>query len=188
MLTARHEAESRIEGLEIGADDYVAKPFEPRELSLRISNILKRTRRRRWRRVGAGRVRGLTSITWSAANCGKVRRPIASPTASATCCDSGLAAPGETVPRNALTGDGSGERTRGRRADQPPAAQDRARSRQSLVPAGGARHRLSLGRIAMSTPRPSNTSAPPSRIPTPEGDGRYPKFRTNRAPEKTTEE
>jgi two-component system phosphate regulon response regulator OmpR len=43
MLTARHEAEARIEGLQIGADDYVAKPFEPRELALRIGNILKRT-------------------------------------------------------------------------------------------------------------------------------------------------
>jgi two-component system phosphate regulon response regulator OmpR len=43
MLTARTEAESRIEGLQIGADDYVAKPFEPRELVLRIGNILKRT-------------------------------------------------------------------------------------------------------------------------------------------------
>ena len=44
MLTARDGAESRITGLEIGADDYVSKPFEPRELSLRIANILKRTR------------------------------------------------------------------------------------------------------------------------------------------------
>jgi two-component system, OmpR family, phosphate regulon response regulator OmpR len=43
MLTARDEAQSRIEGLEIGADDYVAKPFEPRELALRINNILKRS-------------------------------------------------------------------------------------------------------------------------------------------------
>jgi two-component system, OmpR family, phosphate regulon response regulator OmpR len=43
MLTARHEAEARIEGLQIGADDYVAKPFEPRELALRINNIFKRT-------------------------------------------------------------------------------------------------------------------------------------------------
>ena len=43
MLTARHEAEARIEGLQIGADDYVAKPFEPRELALRIGNILKRS-------------------------------------------------------------------------------------------------------------------------------------------------
>jgi two-component system phosphate regulon response regulator OmpR len=42
MLTARHEAEARIEGLQIGADDYVAKPFEPRELALRINNILRR--------------------------------------------------------------------------------------------------------------------------------------------------
>src|SRR5437667_10138360 len=44
MLTARGEPESRIQGLEIGADDYVGKPFEPRELSLRIANILKRAR------------------------------------------------------------------------------------------------------------------------------------------------
>jgi two-component system phosphate regulon response regulator OmpR len=44
MLTARDEKESRIKGLEIGADDYLAKPFEPRELSLRVANILKRAR------------------------------------------------------------------------------------------------------------------------------------------------
>jgi two-component system phosphate regulon response regulator OmpR len=43
MLTARAESESRIAGLESGADDYVSKPFEPRELLLRINNILKRT-------------------------------------------------------------------------------------------------------------------------------------------------
>ena len=42
MLTARAEKESRIAGLEIGADDYVAKPFEPRELVLRIRNLLQR--------------------------------------------------------------------------------------------------------------------------------------------------
>src|SRR5689334_1655289 len=42
MLTARDAAESRIKGFEIGADDYVSKPFEPRELSLRIASILKR--------------------------------------------------------------------------------------------------------------------------------------------------
>lgn len=42
MLTARAEPDNRIEGLQLGADDYVAKPFEPRELALRIGNILKR--------------------------------------------------------------------------------------------------------------------------------------------------
>jgi two-component system phosphate regulon response regulator OmpR len=42
MLTARSDADDRIAGLELGADDYVSKPFEPRELSLRIANILKR--------------------------------------------------------------------------------------------------------------------------------------------------
>ena len=43
MLTALAEIDSRIEGLEAGADDYLAKPFEPRELLLRINSIIKRT-------------------------------------------------------------------------------------------------------------------------------------------------
>lgn len=42
MLTARAEPEDRIEGLEVGVDDYMAKPFEPRELVLRLKNILRR--------------------------------------------------------------------------------------------------------------------------------------------------
>jgi two-component system phosphate regulon response regulator OmpR len=42
MLTAKAETEERIEGLEAGVDDYVAKPFEPRELLLRLQNILRR--------------------------------------------------------------------------------------------------------------------------------------------------
>ena len=43
LLTAKGEAKERIEGLEIGADDYLPKPFEPKELILRIQNILKKT-------------------------------------------------------------------------------------------------------------------------------------------------
>jgi two-component system phosphate regulon response regulator OmpR len=45
LLTARGEAEDRIKGLETGADDYLPKPFEPRELTLRINAILKRAAR-----------------------------------------------------------------------------------------------------------------------------------------------
>ena len=44
LLTAKGEAEERIHGLEIGADDYLAKPFEPKELILRIQNILNKTK------------------------------------------------------------------------------------------------------------------------------------------------
>jgi OmpR family response regulator RpaB len=43
MLTARGEVMDRVIGLELGADDYLAKPFEPRELVARIQNILKRS-------------------------------------------------------------------------------------------------------------------------------------------------
>ena len=44
LLTAKGLAENRIEGLETGADDYLGKPFEPKELSLRIKNILNKTK------------------------------------------------------------------------------------------------------------------------------------------------
>jgi len=43
LLTAKGEANERIEGLEVGADDYLPKPFEPKELILRIQNIIKKT-------------------------------------------------------------------------------------------------------------------------------------------------
>ena len=41
LLTAKGEVEDRIKGLELGADDYIGKPFEPKELLLRIKNIIK---------------------------------------------------------------------------------------------------------------------------------------------------
>ncbi|MEU8522953.1 response regulator transcription factor [Streptomyces sp. NBC_01216] len=44
MLTARGDEEDRITGLEVGADDYVTKPFSPRELVLRVESVLRRTR------------------------------------------------------------------------------------------------------------------------------------------------
>ena len=45
LLTAKGEAVDRIKGLEIGADDYLGKPFEPKELLLRIKNILNKTKK-----------------------------------------------------------------------------------------------------------------------------------------------
>ncbi|MEX1010204.1 MAG: response regulator transcription factor [Chthoniobacterales bacterium] len=44
MLTAKAQAEERVAGLELGAEDYVAKPFSPRELILRVENVLRRRR------------------------------------------------------------------------------------------------------------------------------------------------
>tara|TARA_B100000401_G_C52581650_1_gene612847 strand:+ start:92 stop:769 length:678 start_codon:yes stop_codon:yes gene_type:complete len=51
LLTAKGEAIERVEGLEIGADDYLPKPFEPRELILRIQNILDKTKKNNQKRV-----------------------------------------------------------------------------------------------------------------------------------------
>jgi two-component system phosphate regulon response regulator OmpR len=89
MLTARHEAESRIEGLQIGADDYVAKPFEPRELVLRIGNILKRTT--------PPPVEVLEQVEEIIHLTDREREMLRILSAM----------PGETVPRSALTGNGT---------------------------------------------------------------------------------
>ncbi len=45
LLTAKGEVENRIHGLELGADDYLGKPFEPKELLLRIKNIIKKSKK-----------------------------------------------------------------------------------------------------------------------------------------------
>ena len=51
LLTAKGEASERIEGLEVGADDYLPKPFEPKELILRINNILNKTKSKTSERI-----------------------------------------------------------------------------------------------------------------------------------------
>ena len=51
LLTAKGEAKERVEGLEIGADDYLPKPFEPKELILRIKNILNKTIKTEQKRI-----------------------------------------------------------------------------------------------------------------------------------------
>ena len=51
LLTAKDEAMDRIKGLEMGADDYLGKPFEPKELLLRIKNILSKTKSKNIKRI-----------------------------------------------------------------------------------------------------------------------------------------
>ena len=51
LLTAKGDAEDRVGGLEIGADDYLPKPFEPKELILRIKNILNKTKNNDQKRI-----------------------------------------------------------------------------------------------------------------------------------------
>lgn len=73
LLTARGEAEDRIKGLTLGADDYLAKPFEPEELVLRINAILRRHGRPERR---SARWRSATGISTSG---GKASAAMASP-------------------------------------------------------------------------------------------------------------
>ena len=51
LLTAKGEASERIEGLEVGADDYLPKPFDPKELVLRIKNIINKTKKKDQKRI-----------------------------------------------------------------------------------------------------------------------------------------
>ena len=51
LLTAKGEPNERIEGLEMGADDYLPKPFEPRELDLRIQNIINKTKKNNLKKI-----------------------------------------------------------------------------------------------------------------------------------------
>jgi two-component system phosphate regulon response regulator OmpR len=111
MLTARAEAQSRIEGLAIGADDYLGKPFEPKELSLRIASIL--------RRAQPATVRPVETVRFGEFNFhvprGELRRGqdvIRLTDRERDMLRLLAATPGETVPRSALAGPGgaTGER------------------------------------------------------------------------------
>jgi two-component system, OmpR family, phosphate regulon response regulator OmpR len=111
MLTARVEAQSRIEGLAIGADDYLGKPFEPKELSLRIAGILRRTR--------PIATPSVESVRFGDFNFHMARGELKHGEETIRLTDRErdmlrllAATPGETVPRQALAGPGgsTGER------------------------------------------------------------------------------
>ena len=148
MLTARSEAEQRIAGLEAGADDYLPKPFEPRELLLRIAAILRRSARPpegprpvrlgRWRfdpdrseLVSGGEIVRLTDVETSL-----LRVLAQDPRRDRQPRGSGGAQPG------------SDECAEHRRSGQPPAPQDRGRPQDA----------------ALSPDRPGGRICPPSRL------------------------
>jgi two-component system phosphate regulon response regulator OmpR len=107
MLTARHEAEARIEGLQIGADDYVAKPFEPRELALRINNILRRAAPPPATEAVEQIAFGPYVYHLSRGELRQGEEVIHLTDRERDMLRVLAAAPGETVPRGALTGNGT---------------------------------------------------------------------------------
>jgi two-component system, OmpR family, phosphate regulon response regulator OmpR len=111
MLTAKAETESRIAGLELGADDYVPKPFEPRELSLRIASILRRAIAAPPPAIESAR---FGDFVFHLAR-GELRRGeemIHLTDRERDMLRILVAAPGETVPRLALAGNGGGANER----------------------------------------------------------------------------
>lgn len=112
MLTALSETDSRIEGLEAGADDYLPKPFDPRELILRVNNIL--------RRGGPATTPKLEQIVFGPYTFQIARRELKRSGEALKLTDREqeimtifAQRPGETIPRHELVGDDVevGERT-----------------------------------------------------------------------------
>ncbi len=112
MLTARSEIENRIAGLEAGADDYMPKPFEPRELLLRITSILKRAIKAPQRLIDQVRF-GPFSFHLEAEELRRQGELVSLTDREKQMMRIFAAAPGETVPREALLADAgsAGERT-----------------------------------------------------------------------------
>ncbi len=91
MLTAKGEEVDRVIGLEMGADDYVCKPFSPRELLARVRNLLRLTERHRQQGDATGGARRFHfsvghSTPWSACSKPRTVFRIACRAASTSCC------------------------------------------------------------------------------------------------------
>ena len=169
MLTARGDEQDRILGLEMGADDYLPKPFNPRELSARIDAVLRRSRpqaahrtARRRSRSSSATCRSTRARGWRGAAPGarpddrRVRsaRP---PAARRRPRDPARRAGAERAAPRVLA-----VRPQHRYPRQQPAAQARARARRDRADQGRARHRLSV-RAARTRPARTNADAPPPR-------------------------
>ena len=100
MLTARDEEPDRVAGLELGADDYVSKPFSPRELSARIKAILRRAERRTEDEVLAAR-RGRPAARLARGD-GRRRAGRARRARSSTCSPASSSIPGIVLSRERL--------------------------------------------------------------------------------------
>jgi two-component system phosphate regulon response regulator OmpR len=105
MLTARTEPVDRIAGLEIGADDYVGKPFEPRELLLRIGNMLKRTEKPVTQAIETARF-GDFSFHLESGELTRGGKPVRITDREREMLRVLAASAGETVPRQALSAPG----------------------------------------------------------------------------------
>ena len=103
MLTARDEDVDKIIGLEVGADDYLTKPFNPRELVARVKSILRRASpERRADREQADPPRRPRWSTPAAARCASARRRSSSPRRSSTCSGSCSTIAGLVLTRDQL--------------------------------------------------------------------------------------
>ena len=148
MLTARGDPEDRVRGLEIGVDDYLAKPFEPRELLLRIGSVLRRTRSPPTGGVETSVVRfGRFAFSLERGELRAGDDPVRITEREREMLRLLSANPGrDRFSRNAV---GIGRRrsgANGRRPRQPAAAQDRTRPYQSDIPPDGARSGVSANR------------------------------------------
>ena len=88
MLTARDEDVDKIIGLEVGADDYLTKPFNPRELVARVKSILRRATPERRELESETIEHGDLHVDAGAARCASARRRSSSRRRSSTCSGS----------------------------------------------------------------------------------------------------
>ncbi|MGD9956963.1 MAG: response regulator transcription factor [Candidatus Nanopelagicales bacterium] len=105
MLTARGEEEDRIAGLEVGADDYVVKPFSPRELALRVRSVLRRAEPRGAADAGAVLVDGDLRLDTAARTASRDGSPLALTAREFDLLAHLLANPGRALSREDLLRD-----------------------------------------------------------------------------------